>query len=317
MDARLLLSLYSVYGAMSDDQGVMVSSSTSNLCLDSGNYGSSINVWECVPTSSTQKWILTDGRCLKHVATGLCATSSGQQGSKVFLNSCGPPCHKAAVGNDKTIEFDQSGLCFDHGSYGNLVNLWTCEPTSSTQQWKMDYTPKCKDGSTRVRNGDNVGCQKVIGSWVFVQGSTGPMKEQSVSIAEGFSKSTGWSWTSSEEFSHSMTTSVGAGFEVEGIGASMSVDQTTGEKIARSDSESWSTEYHKEITRTFTYPGGAIWRWQWQVTSTFGDSTIKTFNLALTGQNAPCCLPGMFKNPAKASGACIEGPNLCSRELVV
>lgn len=140
MDARFLLSLYSVYGAMSDDQGVMVSQSTTNLCLDHGNYGDNINVWECEPASSTQKWIRTDGLCLKHVATGLCATSSGQMGSKVFLYHCGPPCHKAAVGDDETIEFDQSGLCFDHGNYGPLVNLWKCEPTSSTQQWKMDCT---------------------------------------------------------------------------------------------------------------------------------------------------------------------------------
>ena len=196
----------------------------------------------------------------------------------------------------------------------------------NTERWSHDghsycncQDLTCKSGSRRFSQAspDNIGCQKTSGKWVVAMTNTAP---QTLQIAQGFTKSTSWMWSNSQEFSQSVTTSVKEGFEAEGVSASVGVDSTTGSKIASSQSTSWSIQYDQTKTYTFgPYNAGVVWRWQWDITGTFGNSIIHTFSLANTtnSQHPPCCLPGMLKDASNPRGACSAGPNLCSQDMIV
>lgn len=183
----------------------------------------------------------------------------------------------------------------------------------------LDLT--CKYGSHRIlkRDGSDEGCQKITGEWVMFQECIN-CNGQVVEATEGFSVEQDWSWTSTEEYSESVTRSVSAGFDVGGIGADAFVTSNESHRFSISDQKSWSVKQSSAMTRKFNFGQGVVWQWQYKVMSSFGQSTCFTMHFALTNNvaNPPCCLPGMFQDVNHpASGSCVRGPDLCPRQPTV
>ena len=127
-------------------------------------------------------------------------------------------------------------------------------------------------------------------------------------VAYSYGVSSSYTKTRNESWGTSTTTSASAGFSFEdGFGAKASVTGTTSYTIAESTSSTFAST--NTTTVTYHYQPGVVWQLQFQVVDQCGNSTVYTKLIAQTPNEdaPPCCLPGYFKDPTQAHGACVPG----------
>jgi len=149
--------------------------------------------------------------------------------------------------------------------------------------------------------------ESISGSWVSISSSSG---DQSVTYQEGITRS--HTVSDSSEWGQSVTVTASAGFDFFGASASVSVSGA----VSNSVSHAYSSTFSMSSTTTYSYQfkAGVVWQWKFNVKDGCGTSTASGHDLALTPNeiNPPCCLPGMFADPTKPTGACATGtPSMC------
>jgi len=158
--------------------------------------------------------------------------------------------------------------------------------------------------------GETSGCEKLVGVWKHLQSTSAA---SSVSFQEGFKRTEGWSFSTTEEFTTSVTETAKAGIAVEGVGsAEASVSTTMSQTLSNTHSESFSEEESESTTQSFDFPeAGTVWQWQYEFYSPRAGSEpviTKTKDLTQTAGDfaPPCCLPGY-----QDGDTCADGPTLC------
>lgn len=150
--------------------------------------------------------------------------------------------------------------------------------------------------------------KNVRGSWVSISSSSG---KQHVSYQEGITRS--HTVSHSSEWGGSATIKASAGFNFFGEKGSVEVSGTASHSI----SDSYSSTFSMTTTTTYSYDfdAGVVWQWKFDIDDGCGATTASGHDLALTLNqvNPPCCLPGMFADPTKPTGACATGtPDICT-----
>jgi hypothetical protein len=136
----------------------------------------------------------------------------------------------------------------------------------------------------------------VTGYWEFQYEVTANM-EASNTLSWGTTKTE--AETKTETWSQSITSTVEAGFEVEGFSAKASVSATLGHEYAQQYESTWSTSQEETFGIAFSTDqvGEVLWVWQWKfhITDSFGNivsSASKQYALTKGMKQPPQCHPG-------------------------
>lgn len=119
--------------------------------------------------------------------------------------------------------------------------------------------------------------------------------------------------TNIQQWSQEVTTEVSAGFEVEGIGASVSVSGSISESLGQEYQQAFamSTSQQVEIGLPIA---GQWWRWAFETTDLCGSTTTTVAGEVAVTHSAdeqPCCVPGGFVNASDPFGKqCLEGAHM-------
>jgi len=109
----------------------------------------------------------------------------------------------------------------------------------------------------------------------------------------------------SSEWGRELALTVSAGFEFGGASGSVEVGSTWSESIAQSYSSSFERSTTK--TTTFSFPAGSLWQWQFLTVDPCGTSmTFQDYQITPNAHTQPCCPPGLFENPTKPNGYCVD-----------
>ena len=180
---------------------------------------------------------------------------------------------------------------------GDICSGWYCQQQFSGVWLKRDGASRpCPDPKPPQECTDF----SVSGSWINGGFSSVPWSDE-LTIGCTFTNSleNSTSWTASA--SKSMTT----GFKTPLVSGSATV---TG-SLSATFAASYSSQLSARITdtKTWNFPAGQVWHWEFKITDSCGSSTVRNTDVVVTDSIPlkPCCLPGYFSNPSDPRSSCV------------
>lgn len=240
-----------------------------------------------------------------------CAGSKGTAATGACGGGMNPDCADGKYFgidcSDNNVEVAEGTCEWTYHGYGEYFSCpadrpilaGSCSGGANPDCQGQYFATQCCSESTDV--------MKVTGSWTKGAYSSGP---QTISYSKGTTISHTTATTAT--LGSSITASVEAGCEVEGVGEKESISSTISSSLAQMDQNSFSTSLTQGYSTTL--PAGQVWQWVWD--SELNRGSAHTLGKALVctqgAYDRPCCLPGYFANATQPTGACHDGtPNLC------
>merc|ERR1719468_821682 len=160
----------------------------------------------------------------------------------------------------------------------------------------------------------------VKGKWVREWGCVSQKIKRSLSI--GLVVGTSSTWSRTEQWSQSVSSTATVGAKVQGLGADMSLSTESSYSFSQSFSHSWQRTQSSQETTSWTQKAGTCgWAWETYITTTCGTRRAFTRDYMHTSRaDQPCCMPGMFANSSNPYGKCRNNQagdniNLCTRKI--
>ena len=145
VQANINAAAYAPAGGGNPQQNVQVVGAQSSRCIDVPNgsttNGTQVQLWDCIGSSTAQRWTYTAGKQLQ-VYGNKCLDASGQgttNGTQAIIWDCnGGTNQQWNLNSNGTITGVQSGLCLDANAAGTAngtkLILWACNG-GTNQQW--------------------------------------------------------------------------------------------------------------------------------------------------------------------------------------